>query len=80
MELKFVLKEAVKLYNFLKKLQENNVMHGDIKNNNIVFNINEGFKFIDFNLSFNYGKNITFLDKFSSNFFMHQSFYSCPEN
>jgi tRNA A-37 threonylcarbamoyl transferase component Bud32 len=29
-------------------------MHGDIKNNNIVYNILDGFKFIDFNLSENY--------------------------
>jgi len=36
-------------------------MHGDIKNNNIVFNISEGFKFIDFNLAFNYNKSIKFL-------------------
>ena len=36
-------------------------MHGDIKNNNIVFNINDGFKFIDFNLSFNYGESLNFL-------------------
>jgi tRNA A-37 threonylcarbamoyl transferase component Bud32 len=32
-------------------------MHGDIKNNNIVYTIMDGFRFIDFNLSEDYGKN-----------------------
>lgn len=36
-------------------------MHGDIKNNNIVYTLLEGFRFIDFNLSINYGKDLSFL-------------------
>lgn len=55
-------------------------MHGDIKNNNVVFNIKEGFKFIDFNLAFDYGKSLEFLDRLSPKFFLHSSFYSPPEN
>jgi Ser/Thr protein kinase RdoA (MazF antagonist) len=36
-------------------------MHGDIKNNNIVFDVKYGFRLIDFNLTVNYGKSIKFL-------------------
>lgn len=55
-------------------------MHGDIKNNNIVYNIMEGFKFIDFNLSENYSENDNFLKNMFSEFFLHNSLYAPPEN